>query len=77
MIIECLNKTQRRERRGANRDQHLELDNNKHTLKHNYYQLKIFRDGELIATNIQRHIDILDQHQESVMKFRRNDPDIF
>ena len=75
MIIECLNKTQSRERRGANRDQHLELDDNK--LKHNYYQLKIFRDGELIATNIQRHIDILDQHQESVMKFRRNDPDIF
>ena len=74
MIIECLNKTKRR---GPNRDQHLELDNNKHTLKHNYYQLKIFRDGELIATNIQRHIDILDQHQESVMKFRRNDPDIF
>ena len=77
MIIECLNKTKRRERRGPNRDQHLELDNNKHKLKHNYYQLKIFRDGELIATNIQRHIDILDQHQESVMKFRRNDPDIF
>ena len=70
-------KTQRRERSGDNRDQHLELDNNKHTLKHNYYLLKIFRDGELIATNIQRHIDILDQHQESVMKFRRNDPDIF
>ena len=62
------------QRRGANRDQHLELDNNKH--KHNY-KLKISRDGELIATNIQRHIDILDQHQESVMKFRRNDPDIF
>ena len=60
------------QRRGANRDQHLELDNNKYN-----YQLKIFRDGELIATNIQRHIDILDQHQESVMKFRRNDPDIF
>ena len=60
------------QRHGANCDQHLELDNNKYN-----YQLKIFRDGELIATNIQRHIDILDQHQESVMKFRRNDPDIF
>ena len=31
----------------------------------------IFR--ELILTNVQQHIDILNQHQMSVMKFIRND----
>ena len=35
------------------------------------FSSSIFR--ELILTNVQQHIDILDQHQMSVMKFIRND----